>query len=110
MLEEVGQRVISNIDAALSEHDRLLKELLGSKKKFYGWDVSRYVAAGSISIASSFIHSTLLGFLLSALPLVGGPSPTDLWNQYKELNAKSDQLRRSPAGIMFRHLRKNFGF
>jgi hypothetical protein len=109
-LKEVGEHVINNIDAALSEHDKHLNELSSSRKRFFGRDVSRYVVVGALSLATSFVHSLPLEFLLSTAPLVGAKMPDELWKQYKELNASSNKLRRSPVGIMFRHLRDKFGF
>lgn len=109
-LKEVGENVINNIDTALSQHDRQLKELSSARAKFFGRDVSRWVVVGGLSVAASLIHSVPLGFLASASTFAGQPSPPELWKQYKELNAQSDKLRRSPAGIMFRHLKGKFGF
>ena len=109
-LKEVAENVINNIDTAFSQHDQQLKELSSARTKFFGRDVSRWVVVGGLSVAASLIHSVPLGFLASASTFAGQPSPLELWKQYKELNAKSDQLRRSPAGIMFRHLKGKFGF
>jgi hypothetical protein len=109
-LREVAENVVNNIDMALSQHDRQLKELSSARTKFFGQDVSRWVVVGGLSVAASLIHSVPLGFLASASTFAGQPSPLELWKQYKELNAKSDQLRRSPAGMMFRHLKGKFGF
>jgi len=109
-LKEVGDQVISNIDAALSQHDQELKELASSQKRFFGVDVGRYLVVGGCALASSFVHSAPLGFLLGTPVLLGAKRPEELWSEFKELNAKSDQLRRSPTAIMFRHLQGKFGF
>jgi hypothetical protein len=109
-LKEVAENVINNIDTALSQHDQQLRELSSARIKFFGRDVSRWVVVGGLSAAASLVHSVPLGFLASASTLAGQPPPQELWKQYKEIKANSDQLRRSPAGIMFRHLKGKFGF
>jgi hypothetical protein len=109
-LKSVGVQVISNIDAALSQHDQELHELSSSRKKFFGLDVSRYVVVGGCALASTLVHSSPFNFLLGAPALIGAKRPEELWKEFKEQNATSKTLRRSPTGIMFRHLKKNFGF
>lgn len=109
-LSSVGKQVIENIDQALSEHDRQLRTLSSSRYKFYGFDVSRWIIPVGLSVAASVVHSTPLGFLAAISAAAGTTAPSELWKQFREYSAQSNKLRRSPAGIMFRHLKRNFGF
>lgn len=109
-LLSVGKQIIENIDSAFSEHDRQLRSLSASRYRFYGVDVGRYVVSGGLSIAAPIAQSVFLAFLASAAALSGPPSPADLWRKFREIQTRSDDLHRSPAGIMFRHLKGKFGF
>jgi len=110
-LVSVAAHVIENIDNAFAEHANQLQELTTSRLKFYGLDVSRWIAAGGLSIAAAAIPNVRLLALLGAGGTVFGASkPEELIARHRELNAESGRLKRSPTGIMFRHLKKNFGF
>ena len=109
-LLSVGKQVIENFDNALSEHARELNALSASRRKFYGVDVARWIVPGALSIASSAVHSVPLAFLAAVSLMSGSFRPEELRNRYRELKTQSATLRRSPAGIMFRHLKNNFGF
>jgi hypothetical protein len=106
----VADAVIANIDSALSEHDRRLKALEHSKLKFYGLDVGRYVMNAGFGLASVLTGNRALGALVAISQMAGTPSPDDLMRRYKELRAKSTDLRRSPVAAMFSHLKGKFGF
>jgi hypothetical protein len=42
--------------------------------------------------------------------MAGALTPDDLMKRYKELRATSTDLRRSPVGVIFKHLKGKFGF
>lgn len=109
-LRDVGAQVIRNIDTALSQHDKELQDLSTARKRLFGLDVSRYIVVGSCALASPLVHSLPLGFLLGTPALIGAKRPEELWKEFKQLNTKSEALRRSPTGIMFRHVKRQFGF
>jgi hypothetical protein len=109
-LSSVGKQVIENVDNAFSEHEQQLKALSSSRYKFYGVDVSRYLTVGGFSIAAARWPSVSLGILTAVAAMSGPPSPGELSKRFRELSSQSDKLRRSPAGIMFRHIKRNFGF
>jgi len=108
-LLSIGKQVIENIDNALSEHARQLNALSVSRRKFYGIDVARWIIPGALCLATSVVHSVPLAFLAAASSMSGSFRPEELRNRYRELKTQSAILRRSPAGIMFRHLKNNFG-
>lgn len=109
-LVNVGKQVINNIDSVLAVHAQELNALSASRRKFYGIDIGRWIVPGALSIAASTVHSVPLAFLAAASTMSGSLRPEELRNRYQELKAESARLRRSPAGIMFRHLKSQFGF
>jgi hypothetical protein len=109
-LVSVANHVIENIDNALSEQARQMEALKDSRLKFYGKDVSRWIAVGGFSIAAVMVPAVKwLGILGAMGSMMGASKPEELLATHRELNAESDRLKRSPTGIMFRHIRKNFG-
>jgi hypothetical protein len=103
--------VIENVASAFAEHAKQLQELATSRRKFDGLDVSRWIAAGGLSIAAAAIPDVRwLAILGASATVFGASKPEELLARHRELNAESERLKRSPTGIMFRHLKKNFGF
>jgi hypothetical protein len=111
LLSKVANDVIANIDRSFEEHDRELRGFTSSRRKFFGLDVSRWVANGGLSIAAALAHNAGLKVLAAATrSIIGGPSISDLRKRWKDLQSRSRELRRSPAAILFRHLGHKFGF
>jgi hypothetical protein len=110
----VADAVIANVDAAFSEHNKQLHALSHSQLKFYGKDVGRYVINGGLLLTSMLNKNPALGALSVLVGIsqqfLGNPSPDDLMKRYKELRSKSTDLKRSPVGSMFQHLKGKFGF
>jgi hypothetical protein len=110
-LLEVTDGVVSNIDRAFEEHDKQLKDIRSSRRKFFGFDVSRWVITGGISVAAALAQNVELGILAAATPsILGAPSVVDLRGRWQELRARRQNLQRSPTAILFRHLGDRFGF
>jgi hypothetical protein len=109
-LSDVAAAVIANIDCAFSEHDQHLRAISSSQKKFFGLDVGRYVIVSGTAIASAVTQSPAIAVLSALAATAGTPSPPDLWERYRALRAAMVDLRRSPIGIMFGHLKHKFGF
>ncbi len=110
----VADAVIANVDTAFSEHNKQLQALSHSRLRFYGKDVGRYVLNGGLLLTSLINKSPALGALSALVAIsqqfLGNPSPDDLMKRYRELRSKSADLRRSPVGAMFQHLKGKFGF
>src|ERR1017187_781363 len=110
-LPRVADEVIATIDRKFEEHDRELRGIISSRRKFFGQDVSRCVVVGGLSIAAALTQNVSLAILAAAAPFtVGAPSIPDLRKQWQSLQAQSQELQRSPAAILFRHLGHKFGF
>lgn len=111
-LTAVGNHVIGNIDAALDDHAKQLERLASERRKFYGFDVSRWMGSSALSIASLLFphYKSQIEDVKKAVDLLEPPPLKEILNRHKELKSDSSRLKLSPAGIMFRHLKKNFGF
>jgi hypothetical protein len=111
-LSRVADEVIAIIDRKFEEHDRDLRGIISSRRKFFGQDVGRCVIVGGLSIAAAALTQNVgLRMLAAAAPFaVGGASIADLQKQWQTLQARSQELQRSPAAILFRHLGRKFGF
>jgi hypothetical protein len=108
---DVKDLVISNIDAAFAEHEHELRNLSSSHRRFFGVDVGRWVVVGGISIAAAASAGPTIGIIAQLLAMgLGLPSAVDLSKKLKELQSKGESLKRSPTGILFRHLKGKFGF
>jgi hypothetical protein len=110
-LHDVANMVVENVDAAFSAHDKELKELSSSKRKFYGFDVGRWVMVGGLSVAAAAAESSGLGILAAAsAAALGSPAIPDLKKRWEELRNTKQKLQRSPTALLFRHLKGKFGF
>ena len=105
-LAEVGEAVATTLGEALSRHKREVAAMAASKRRFFGLEVGPWVGVGAISIAAASAANVPLSLLAAAGGLVGVPSAKDLWKHGKEIIAADQELKRSPAGILFRHLER----
>jgi len=106
-LTEVSKMVSSNLNRAFEDHERQLRDLSSSRRKFFGQDVSTWLATGAISIAAAKTGNITLAVLTSLLgTTIGAPSLKDVREKWKEMKGKARTLRHSPAGILFRHLKR----
>lgn len=92
-LAEVGEAVVSNLNEAFAKHRKDTSALSSENKKFFGFDVGRWIALGGVTLA----------ILAASLTVLGVHRPEELWKRWRELHEKRDELRRSPTGILFRH-------
>ena len=110
-LSTVADEVIANIDRSFEAHDKELRNITSSRRKFFGLDVSRWIAGGGVSLAAALAHNVGLAVLAAVAPsIVGTPSIPDLQKRWQDLQSQSKKLKRSPAAILFRHLGHKFGF
>jgi hypothetical protein len=103
-LSQVTETVAANISAAFSEHKRQLAALSASRRRFFGVQVTPWITVGGISIAAASAGNIPLSILAASVGMLGVPSARDLWKHGKDLLSKSQELKRSPTGILFRHL------
>ncbi|HYY72099.1 MAG TPA: hypothetical protein VE778_00760 [Candidatus Bathyarchaeia archaeon] len=105
-LAEVGEAVVSNLCDAFAKHRRELEELSSERKKFFGFDVGRWITFGGISIGAASAGSPGLAVLAAAAGMIGAPRIDELWTRWKEIQSQGEKLTRSPAGILFQHLQQ----
>jgi len=105
-LAEVGEVVVNNLSNAFAKHKKELEGLSSARRKFFGFDVGRWIAFGGISIGAASAGSPGLAVLAASLAMIGAPRIDELWRTWKEAQSQNEQLKRSPAGILFRHLKR----
>lgn len=101
-----ADRVVENIDLAFREHERLLAEARNKKLKLYGLDVPACLATGVIGVAAALTSNIPLGVASALLGVAGLPNLKDLKSRHGELAAEERKRRESPAGLLFRHLKR----
>lgn len=110
-LSKVADHVIATMDDMFAQHEKQLKDVISSRKKFFGLDVSRWIVTGGVSVAAALTQNPRLAVLAAAAPpMLGAPSIPDLRRKWRELQTTRATLSRSPSAILFRHLGPKFGF
>jgi len=104
-LAEVGETVTANLSAALSKHKSGLAALAASKRRFFGLEVGPWITTATISIAAASAGNIPLSVVAASVGMLGVPSAKDLWKDGKAILSKGQELKRSPAGILFRHVK-----
>jgi hypothetical protein len=103
-LADVVDMVMANVSAAFSNHKQELAVLSASRRRFFGLEVAPWITVGGISVAAAAAGNIPLSVLAASLGMLGVPSAKELWKEGKALVSKGDELKRSPAGILFRHI------
>lgn len=99
-----AEQVLANIERAVAEHERQLRDLKAKKWRFALKDIGSWVVVGSIEVAAAATGTPLFG--LSALAgnqLLNVPKLRDIPPGIRRLFEESKQLRRSPVGLLFRY-------
>ena len=103
-LAEIGSTVAANLSDAFAKHQKELRSLSAERKKFFGLDVGRWVVFGGVAIGAASSGSTGLAVLTACLGMVGSPSVDELRRRWREVQSREEHVRRSPSGILFRHV------
>jgi hypothetical protein len=106
-LVEVSDAVGANLSNAFAKHEKELKDLSSERKKFFGFDVGRWIVIGGVSISAASTGNPALAVLAALLGTVGSPSIEELRRRWKDVQSRKEELKRSPTGILFRHLDRN---
>ena len=75
-LSHVADQVAHDINSAMSDHERKLRELTSSRKKFFGKDVSGFVGVGVVSIAAVASSNVALQILAVGLGMLAACGET----------------------------------
>jgi hypothetical protein len=106
-LKNVAKQVSDNLENAFEKHQRELKDLEDSRQKLFGWDLLRCLAVSSLGIAAACTNNAMLATSSAiATAAVGAPAIADIWKNSHNINETGKKLRRSAAGILFKHLRQ----
>jgi hypothetical protein len=100
---EVSEAVIQNLSTAFENHKKELAEF-SSKKRLLGFDIGKWITLGGLSIGAAATGNTSIAVLSALAGMVGTPSPKELSDRWKEIQATKQHIARSPSGILFRHI------
>lgn len=99
-----GDRVFENLDRALSEHQRKIKELSSKRWKFAGRDVASFIVVGGIELAAAITGMPLYGALGVGAGMSGLiPTAKDLKEKLAKLRTENSEITNSGVGILFKH-------
>jgi hypothetical protein len=101
--EQVYEKVTKNIDQALKEHQKELDDLNRKSKKFYGYDVSKWIVIGGLTLAAPITGIYELAAISAGASYLSPPKSTkELRATAKEIKAQKKQLKTTPLGILFK--------
>ncbi len=104
--KEVADTVAKNLDEAFTKHQEQLADWVSKGKKFVGHDVAPWIGEKAVSFVAGLIP--VVGWLASevAAETIESPSAKELFKKGKETFQEKKKLARSPAGILYKHIRK----
>jgi len=103
-VSDMAQTVLDNISIAVAAHDKEMRSLQASKRKFYGRDVSGFVVSGGIMVAATLHGNLALGMLSAFAGVTGFPTARELWETRTSLAREQKRLQRSPVALSFRSI------
>ncbi len=102
--QESSEIVVQNIQKAFEDHKEQIKELRKKKWKFAGKDIASWLVIGSLEVAAAATGIPIFGLsALAANQVVDIPKLKDIPKDAKKLREKSQVLKRSPVGILFKY-------
>lgn len=102
-LNLVGEIVIKNLNDAFEQHNKDLREL-STKKKFFGFDIGKWITVGSLAVGAAATGNANLAVLSAFAGMGIAPSIKDLKTSWEEISHARAKIEKSPSGILFRHL------
>lgn len=101
-----ADKIFDNLETAFEGHQSKIKELRAKKWKFAGSEVGSWLVAGSIDIASVVLGTPLPGLAsIVVSQLTDAPKLKDLPTIAKDIQIEDRDLKKSAAGLLFKHRR-----
>jgi hypothetical protein len=105
-LGAVSRELTKQVEAAFDHHQQELERLQTSKKKFFGIDVAGSLITGALTLAGAATGNIPLATMGAvATALLGSKSVPAITDTWSEIQAKSGEMKRSPAAILLRSLK-----
>ncbi|WP_211482033.1 hypothetical protein [Azotobacter beijerinckii] len=96
--------VFDNIHAAFAEHQKNVDALAAKKWKFAGSDIGSWIVVGSLAATAAATGAPVWGLAaLAADQLLKAPKLREIPKSIKDLVQETQQLKRSPVGLLFKY-------
>lgn len=99
-----GDKIVDNIHHAFDEHQTELRKLRDKKWKFAGHDIGSFLVSGTLEISAALTGHPLFGLSLFGVnQFMDIPKLKEFPKIAKELATETDELKKSPVGLFFKH-------
>jgi hypothetical protein len=99
-------QVFGNIYSAFKDHRRKVDDLTAKKWRFAGSDIGSWLVVGSLAITAAATGTPVWGLAaIAADQLLDAPKLRDIPKSIKQLANETQQLKRSPVGVLFEYSR-----
>lgn len=97
-----SDQIFDNIHLAFDSHKRKIEELRQKKLKFAGTDIGSWLVVGSLEITAAATGWPVYGLAtVAANQLFDVPKLKDIPQSIRDLAKQSQNLKRSPVGMLF---------
>jgi hypothetical protein len=105
--QRTAQQVVDNMRAAFEEHRKRVAALTAKKWKFAGTEIGSWLVVGSLGIAAAATGTPAWGLAyLAADQVLDPPKLKEIPKSIQKLAMETQQVKKSPVGILFGHARK----
>ena len=104
-LAEVTQAVGSNLNAAFTRHAKELDDLSKSRRTL-GLKLTSFVTNAAITVAGAITGNVPLAVASGLAGMMGMPTLKDLRGDWQGVSVKTQRLKQSATGILFKHIGK----
>lgn len=99
-----GDQIVENIQRAFEVHQAEVNKLSAKKWKFAGRDIGSFLVSGTLEIGMALTGNPLFGTVIyGANQVFDIPKLKDFPNIARELAGETRELKKSPAGLFFKH-------
>ncbi len=104
---ETADQILENIQSAFKRHNENVRKLKSKKWKFAGKDIGSWLAVGTIEIAAAATGTPVFGLAaFAANQILDTPKLKEIPKSIKQLAKESDDLKKSPVGLLFEYSTK----
>jgi hypothetical protein len=96
-------QILKNVQDAFDKHNANIDELTKKTWKFAGHDITSMLVVGSLAVAAAATQQPFWGIAAYAADqLLDAPKLKSLPKSIKDLITQSQQLKKSPVGLLFK--------
>jgi len=99
-----GDQVFDNLQKAIADHQKKIKELQSKKWRFAGRDIGSFLVVGGIALTAAITGLPLYGGLAASAGMSGVvPTAKELTEKSKKLRMQQSEINNTGIGILFKH-------